>query len=610
MQRCSRPKRRRLGAMLLGAVEPSERLDFFSHPQGEGLLVLDERLCLPGAGNVRIHFHAGSATEQFRLQLLRPFEAEVGAGYQLLEAMELQVEEGLQSLQLPFAFQAKDCLAWQSWRHGVISFHEELAPASVKLLLPGAPLRLSERIEARHFAQVARRYALQLEVDVVPSPASDADEREADAVRRCRWEEIHWALSSAAGSQQLPEGDGIWSMGNRRMCESLGHEFQSGRFSFLGEHLPLQFGLCAPAQCDRNDASEQLLARLAPEAVPLLRQAEFMEMPRWAAGDHWGLVLALLCPALVGLAAEISFSWRAGRCSPCQALRRLFQPRLAQREAQLLRRLGCCLLGLLHLLLGLDVFCAPEPPAFLWRDLDTVLGYVSTQAMLLLSARWAAQAGGPRELCGRLLRKWLRLAPAGLALRLLFCPLPARWRHSGVSARRSAGDTLAVDCRLPRCSSAPTCAEPLEGLPFGGKDVIMAFPEVADVGWFLDDRFDQLLAADAAESCRTPSRRPALGFGAGGAVGLVGAAGGGSVEPKDAVRLPARLGGTPGHCLAAPLSELQRGAAAGVAYPRPAPGAARAAGAGAGGGRGGAVGGGLLRHEESGRSRRLLHRCW
>ena len=34
--------------------------------------------------------------------------------------------------------------------------------------------------------------------------------------------------------------------------------------------------------------------------------------------------------------------------------------------------------------------------------------------------------------------------------------------------------------------------------------------------------------------------RPALGFGAGGAVGLVGAAGGGSVEPKDAVRLPAR----------------------------------------------------------------------
>ncbi|CAJ1419137.1 unnamed protein product, partial [Effrenium voratum] len=303
--------------MLLGAVEPSERLDFFSHPQG--LLVLDERLCLPGAGNVRIHFHAGSATEQFRLQLLRPFEAEVGAGYQLLEAMELQVEEGLQSLQLPFAFQAKDCLAWQSWRHGVISFHEELAPASVKLLLPGAPLRLSERIEARHFAQVARRYALQLEVDVVPSPASDADEREADAVRRCRWEEIHWALSSAAGSQQLPEGDGIWSMGNRRMCESLGHEFQSGRFSFLGEHLPLQFGLCAPAQCDRNDASEQLLARLAPEAVPLLRQAEFMEMPRWAAGDHWGLVLALLCPALVGLAAEISFSWRAGRCSPCQA---------------------------------------------------------------------------------------------------------------------------------------------------------------------------------------------------------------------------------------------------------------------------------------------------
>eukprot|EP00439_Symbiodinium_sp_Y106_P085825 s102_g29.t8 len=529
-------------ALLLGSLlGPGQHVDFFSHPQG--LVVIDHRLCLPPDDGIIYHVRAelvASASQRLRLQLFRPdpkpqVSQDEAAGYWLLHEVEHEIDEGSHSIDLPFPFRPGDCMGWQSRDHGVIGFDEDEGGASVLLLLPGAPLQSGERLARESFAgPVPRRYAISLAAHAVASHEGDSTATD------CMMQEDHWGLSSSSGMQRLPQGDGFWSLGNRRLCEHLDHEFVSGRFHFHGDQAPLQFGLCHPKciQADVVDVAERLLEALAPKATAAssLRRVDLRREAQGVWPMHGVGGLALLIPGLVGMVSDIALQRDfspAGRgpawpwpaltaltaCSPFQALRRS-----SCRSRAATVRLCCLILGFAHLLLSLDAFCAPGPPAGLWRDADTILGYVSTHVLFLLSAQnmLTKPAQGPADAVGRLCRKWLRLAPVGLALRLASCGLaPLRSRTTGPWTRRRAlpTDSLDIDCVSARCTAGKAGPDVVgnESTPgkrneqkallparlpitamyrlrrwkecvklFSLKDTLMAFPEVADVGWFLE----------------------------------------------------------------------------------------------------------------------------
>ncbi|CAK9071943.1 unnamed protein product [Durusdinium trenchii] len=432
-----------------GALFASERLDFFAHPNG--LLVFDQRFCLPRSShppdlrfNVRVDLHAPLAAEQW----LRPIQ---NIGWETMDESTFHVTEGLQS--------------WQ------LANHDPNAMAF--LLLPGAQLQSHEILEHHHFAQadaeeadgVSRRYSMELRV-----------EADAEAV-----------LEAASGPQiKAMSCDGVWSMGQRQLClMSPENQFQRGRFHFLGVTFdalmrdvmsiqkkdPIQrFALCHPSCGNRGSPgspraeAEELLMRLAG-STQVLRRIEWQMAGE--AEPYWCSLLLLLLPFFVG---DLS-----------------------------VQGLLCCLLSLLHLLMGLDIFCLPGPPTLLWRDLDALWGYArltaTAHAMLALSAAFASRpVRGATDALGRFLRKWLRLAPAGLALRLLSASASefthARPQGSGWPERRlfsfRAGAMQHFNLDFRRCGTAVECVEPWKGWPFGLKDVLWAFPDVADVGWFLE----------------------------------------------------------------------------------------------------------------------------
>lgn len=522
-------------AWVLGAdIAPRLHMDFFAHPHG--LVVLDRRLCLPqgegpGKGEAAeitatVQLFAGEGGARFWLQLYRPFRRaragggaggqggdEAGgtaspepepAGYTLQAQLEVPLEEGggLIKQELPWSWQPGDCLGWHSVVHGVVTFEDEAGPAEVLLLLPGATLAPGERIERRHLAgPVARRYSARLLANST-GPAT-ATGPAAAAACLAALSEQHWALSSSSGSPVLPASDGEWSAGNSRLCRTRGHRFFSGRFGFLGAQQSLLFGLCAPQACSEEDvrgaAGTALLERLAPgAAAATLRKVEARVRGKPL---EWNRACLLLAPLVLGpCIAGGLWGIAGGALLPSAAtllplaLQRLWQGQPGHTvEAQCVR-LACALLGVLHLLLGLDIFCEPGPPTWLWSDMDALFGYLPTQVLFLLSAQLflGPSPPGPRAAVARLLRKWLRLAPVGLLLRLVACsPAAAQlsrpWRSAAVP-RLASGEpaSLDVSCHAPRCTSDVRCAQPFEGWPFGAVDVLMAFPEVADVGWFIE----------------------------------------------------------------------------------------------------------------------------
>merc|ERR1719215_2208574 len=101
----------------------------------------------------------------------------------------------------------------------------------------------------------------------------------------------------------------------------------------------------------------------------------------------------------------------------------------------------CTLCVMLHTLLGMDVFCAPGPPAWLWSDTDALLGYLSSQVFFFLSAYHflGDQIPTARVAVARFLRKWVRVASVGLVVRLVSCAVSAQpcrsWRMSGIPRR-------------------------------------------------------------------------------------------------------------------------------------------------------------------------------
>ncbi|CAK9111016.1 Circumsporozoite protein [Durusdinium trenchii] len=472
-----------------GALFASERLDFFAHPNG--LLVFDQRFCLPRSShppdlrfNVRVDLHAPLAAEQpLRFWWLRPIQ---NIGWETMDESTFHVTEGLQSWQLAnHAARGGDCLAWHSWQHGVVPFEED-PNAMAFLLLPGAQLQSHEILEHHHFAQVSRRYSMELRVEADAEAVLEAASGPQIKAMSCPMQELHWASSSLSGMQHLPEGDGVWSMGQRQLClMSPENQFQRGRFHFLGDRSPLQFALCHPSCGNRGSPgspraeAEELLMRLAPAgSTQVLRRIEWQMAGE--AEPYWCSLLLLLLPFFICTLAD--------RLGAAQGSLRTDSSEHASLWACSLRLL-CCLLSLLHLLMGLDIFCLPGPPTLLWRDLDALWGYATAHAMLALSAAFASRpVRGATDALGRFLRKWLRLAPAGLALRLLSASASefthARPQGSGWPERRGAMQHFNLDFR--RCGTAVECVEPWKGWPFGLKDVLWAFPDVADVGWFLE----------------------------------------------------------------------------------------------------------------------------
>lgn len=132
---------------------------------------------------------------------------------------------------------------------------------------------------------------------------------------------------------------------------------------------------------------------------------------------------------------------------------------------------------------------------WLWSDLDTAFGYLSSQALFLLSAYLflSPTPPSPRAAFMRLARKWLRVAPLGLCIRLATCHPALRpvrsWRSAAIprpNVMVGHSTSLEVDCSMPRCTAASSCVQPLPHLPFGLRDIVLGFPEIADVGWFLE----------------------------------------------------------------------------------------------------------------------------
>eukprot|EP00927_Polykrikos_kofoidii_P071712 TRINITY_DN67949_c0_g1_i1.p1 TRINITY_DN67949_c0_g1~~TRINITY_DN67949_c0_g1_i1.p1 ORF type:complete len:890 (+),score=117.08 TRINITY_DN67949_c0_g1_i1:81-2750(+) len=333
----------------------------------------------------------------------------------------------------------------------------------------------------------------------------------------------HWRLSSSSGADRtsaLPPHDGEWALGNAQLCLARGFRFFTGRFNFFGAQNPLTFGLCAPRRCIdaevRAVLAPKLMERLAgTRAVAELRRVDVdaygssvnggIDWTSWLSQKSLCIACFLILP---GVVLRLKDLWMG---EPCRVLWRLLDGDgrgdgggkwgaskgsgsavTATFEARCLR-LACVALGMMHMLMGLDIFCPPGAPTWLWSDSDALFGYIPTQLMFLLSAYLFLSPTlppSPGAAIARFLRKWARVAPVGLFVRLVECSddvLGARRERGTAAALRLVGRVAPTqfNCAVPRCTST-ACVRNLPGFPFGLADIALGFPEVADVGWFLE----------------------------------------------------------------------------------------------------------------------------
>ncbi|CAJ1381480.1 unnamed protein product [Effrenium voratum] len=256
--------------------------------------------------------------------------------------------------------------------------------------------------------------------------------------------------------------------GRPRLCWSLGHRFWFAELSFHHVKPPetFVFGFCVPAQCEGKEVDLQI-------AKPFLRR-----LSSSSSGSDWcRLELHEWTQELQGflplLPLVVLALWRGQKGDP-QDL---------QLWPCLLRLLATACLAVYHFA-SFPVYAAPGLPAGLLHFVTFGFGILHDPLFTALSASLLLRGGPPswnwRTMAGRLGRKWLRLAPVGVASRVLLCfalrRIPSVPFLLNVQPRLNA--------RLCSWSEARThhACTPQWGLV----DALLAFPPLDFAGFFVE----------------------------------------------------------------------------------------------------------------------------
>ncbi|CAJ1454228.1 unnamed protein product [Effrenium voratum] len=258
--------------------------------------------------------------------------------------------------------------------------------------------------------------------------------------------------------------------GRPRLCWSLGHRFWFAELSFHHVKPPetFVFGFCVPAQCEGKEVDLQI-------AKPFLRR-----LSSSSSGSDWcRLELHEWTQELQGflplLPLVVLALWRGQKGDP-QDL---------QLWPCLLRLLATACLAVYHFA-SFPVYAAPGLPAGLLHFVTFGFGILHDPLFTALSASLLLRGGPPswnwRTMAGRLGRKWLRLAPVGVASRVLLCfalrRIPSVPFLLNVQPRLNA--------RLCSWSEAQRCTHHACTPQWGLVDALLAFPPLDFAGFFVE----------------------------------------------------------------------------------------------------------------------------
>lgn len=317
------------------------------------------------------------------------------------------------------------------------------------------------------------------------------------------WQGYEFAELSS-NYERLPSHAGT-HRGNPRLCWAKGHRFWLAGVNVLDDNPQFYiFGFCTPHGC--TDATLMRKDVVVPWAQRLFANSERMSEARIEVSEwtrQWDVsptILKLIwavgaCAALATVVDATSYrSWLPSfmrGCSLLVGLSVLTGPR-AKRPAL------CRVIASFNLLVfhfhSYDVYGPPGLPAwlpgFLGKQIcvayhDPVFFVLSVQ--MLLGGDWSL-----RTLSAKFARKWVRLAPVGLAWRALLCGVlrGAPVAPFLVDVRPRIDDSV---CHVTRCTHH-TCT-PLYSL----LDVLLAFPALDHSGWFTEQ--DMAMTALLVLSC-------------------------------------------------------------------------------------------------------------